>query len=156
MGILNKIIKKDEKIHKEEKKDTKKVVEKKNIEIVDPSRSANKNSKKETISKVKKISKDKIPSHYFDIIKKPHISEKTFNLSQKNQYVFVVSDRANKSEVKKAVKDIYGVSVIGVNIVSVPSKSRRFRGVIGVKSGYKKAIVKLSEGNKIDLMKESK
>jgi len=156
MGILNKIIKKDDKIHKEEKKDTKKVVEKKNIEIVDPSRSANKKSKKETISKVKKISKDKIPSHYFDIIKKPLISEKTFNLSQENQYVFVVSDRANKSEVKKAVKDIYGVSVIGVNIVSVPSKSRRFRGVIGVKSGYKKAIVKLSKGSKIDLMKESK
>lgn len=157
MSILNKIIKK-----KDEKKDKtvsegtkeKKVVDKKTVEKEAKINKKNKSSVK--IKKNKKVSKDKIPNHYFDLVKKPHISEKTFNLSNENQYVFVVSDSANKSEIKKAIGSLYGVSVVSVNVISVPSKPKRFKGRQGIKSGYKKAIVKLAKGNTIDLMKEAK
>ncbi|MCK4799942.1 50S ribosomal protein L23 [Candidatus Parcubacteria bacterium] len=157
MSILNKIIKKkDEKEDKTVSEGTKekKVVNKKTVEKETKTNKKNKSSVK--IKKNKKVSKDKIPNHYFDLVKKPHISEKTFNLSNENQYVFVVSDSANKSEIKKAIGSLYGVSVVSVNVISVPSKPKRFKGRQGIKSGYKKAIVKLAKGNTIDLMKEAK
>ena len=169
MSILNKIIKKkDNKDEKKEavilkdakeKKETKEIKEKKAVDKK-PAKKEIENKKKNKpsakIVKAKKILKDKMPNHYFDLVKKPHISEKTFNLSNENQYVFVVSDKANKSEIKKAIGNLYGVSVISVNVISVPSKPKRFKGRSGVKSGYKKAIVKLAKGNTIDLMKEAK
>ncbi len=143
-----------------DEKSTKKKIEnknQKNEDTKDKKIAMNvKKQKKEAVSKIKKISKDKMPNHYFDLIKKPHVSEKTFNLSNKNQYVFIVSDKANKSEIKKAIKNLYKVLVVSVNVVSVPSKPKRFKGRLSVKSGYKKAIVKLAEGNTIDLMKEAK
>jgi len=142
MGILDKIIKKD-KEDKPLEKDVK------------PEKVAKK-QKKETASKVKKISKDKMPNRYFDLIRKPHISEKTFNLSKESQYVFIVSDRSNKSEIKKAVESLYGVSVVSVNVISVPSKPKMSKGKPSVKSGYRKAIVKLAKGHSIDVMKETK
>jgi large subunit ribosomal protein L23 len=169
MSILNKIIKKKEnKDNKDKKKDVviskdakekketkeKKAVDKKATKKEIGDKKKSKPSAK--IVKAKKVSKDKIPNHYFDLVKKPHISEKTFNLSNENQYVFVVSDKANKSEIKKAIGSLYGVSVISVNVISVPSKPKRFKGRPGIKSGYKKAMVKLAKGNAIDLMKEAK
>ena len=172
MSILNKIIKKKD--NKDEKKDAvipkdtkenkekkeangvkeKKVTDKKVAKKEAGNKKKNKPSAK--IIKAKKVPKDKIPNHYFDSVKKPHISEKTFNLSNENQYVFVVSDKANKSEIKKAIGSLYGVSVVSVNVISVPSKPKRFKGRPGVKSGYKKAMVKLAKGNTIDLMREAK
>ena len=157
MSILNKIIKKkDEKKDKavSEETEKKKVVNKKTVKKETKDNKKDKSSVK--VKKNKKISKDKIPNHYFDLVKKPHISEKTFNLSNENQYVFIVSDSANKSEIKKAIGGLYGVSVVSVNVISVPSKPKRFKGRQGIKSGYKKAIVKLAKGNTIDLMKEAK
>jgi len=142
MGILDKIIKKD----KEDKSPKKDIRSEKFL----------KKQKKETIPKVKKVSKDKIPNRYFDLIRKPHISEKTFNLSKESQYVFIVSDRSNKSEIKKAVESLYGVSVVSVNVISVPSKPKMSKGKPSVKSGYRKAIVKLAKGYSIDVMKETK
>lgn len=142
MGILDKIIKKD----KEDKPLEKDVKSGKDV----------KKQKKETAPKVKKVSKDKIPNSYFDLIRKPHISEKTFNLSKESQYVFIVSDRSNKSEIKKAIESLYGVPVVSVNVISVPSKPKMFKGKSSVKSGYRKAIVKLAKGHSIDVMKETK
>jgi len=160
MGILNKIIKNSE----EEKVDDKKTasVKKKdtNKDKKEKAVKSEKNNKgsanKRSTGKIKKVSVDKMPDNYFDIIVKPHISEKTFNLSQEDKYVFIVSDKSNKTEIKKAVKSIYGVSVISVNILNVHSRIKRFRGRMGLKSGYRKAIVKLAKGHKIDLMKENK
>lgn len=151
MGILNKITNKKEEESKKDnvlnsKKDSESI---KNLKV-------KKEDKKKMVSKVKKVSKDKIPNHYFELIKRPHISEKTFNLSNANQYVFIISKKANKSEIKKVVRSLYGVQVVGVNIVNVPSKPKKFKGRPGIKSGYKKAIVTLAKGNTIDLMKESK
>ena len=174
MSIFNKILKKpkDEKkedkdkiVNKDEarKQEVKKTVEKKEeSKKVEKQKAKKKDDKKDskkkakTVSKAKKITKEKIPVHHFEIIRKPHISEKTFNLESESKYVFVVSPFANKVEIKKAVRNLYGVVVKSVNIVKVPSKPKRFKGVPGIKSGYKKAIVTLTKGSKIDMMKDVK
>jgi len=178
MSIFNKIIKKPKDEKKEDKdkdkdkiinkgeakkQEVKKAVEKKEESKKIEKRETKKKDSKEdnkkkakTVSKVKKIAKEKIPVHHFEIIRKPHISEKAFNLESKGKYVFVVSPSANKVEIGKAVQNLYGVVVKSVNIVKVPSKPKRFKGVAGTKSGYKKAVVTLAKGSKIDVMKEAK
>ena len=142
---VEKVVEKEEKSKKTEKQEIKKKDSKKNDK-----------KKEKTVSKVKKIAKERIPVHHFEIIRKPHVSEKAFNLESEGKYVFVVSSSANKTEIKKAVQNLYGVVVKSVNIVKVPSKPKRFRGVPGTKSGYKKAVITLAKGNKIDVMKETK
>lgn len=91
-----------------------------------------------------------------DVLIKPVISEKSNALSEKkNIYAFRVGRKANKIEIKKAVEDFYGVDVVDVHTVVVPSKSKsRFTkaGVIsGRKPGYKKAYVTVAEGDTIDI-----
>ncbi len=170
MSILNKILKKPKDEEKEnkgrivdkgkevKKKDKKKEEGKKTGKQEIKKKDSKKNDKKKekAVSKVKKIAKEKIPVHHFEIIRKPHVSEKAFNLESKGKYIFVVSPSANKIEIKKAIRNLYGVVVKSVNIVKVPSKPKRFKGVPGIKSGYKKAVVTLAKGNKIDVMKETK
>ena len=154
MSILDKITKKKNGKKDIKEKQEKKVADKKTDkkEIVEKKKS--KLSGKSV--KAKKISKEKMPIHYFELIKKPHISEKALRFNSENKYVFVISQLANKSEVKKAIASLYGVVVKSVNIVKVPSKPKKFKGVPGIKNGYKKAIITLAEGNKIDIMKEKK
>jgi large subunit ribosomal protein L23 len=89
------------------------------------------------------------------ILIKPIITEKAERLSEtNNQYSFVVDRRANKIEIKLAVEDMYSVNVASVNTMVMPAKakSRNTRsGVIkGHVSSYKKAIVKLVDGEEID------
>ncbi len=86
------------------------------------------------------------------IIKQPWITEKSHALSQTGRYVFLVDKSANKPEVKKAIKAIYKVDPINVNIVNIKGKTKRVGAKFGQKSGYKKAIVKLKAGQKIDVM----
>lgn len=81
----------------------------------------------------------------------PHITEKSHLLSQQNQYVFEVFPRANKTEIKKAIEQIYQVKVLNVRIINVPSKKRRMGRTQGWKKGYKKAIVEIKEGQKIEV-----
>ena len=154
MSILDKITKKkDDKkdiVQKDVQKDKEKIKEKKIV------KKETKGKEKKSFQKAKKVSKEKMPVHYFELIKKPHISEKALKFNSENKYVFVISQSANKSEIKKAVASLYKVVVKSVNIVKVPSKPKKFKGVPGIKSGYKKAIVTLAEGNKIDVMKEKK
>ncbi|MFH1181059.1 MAG: 50S ribosomal protein L23 [bacterium] len=86
------------------------------------------------------------------VLKFPHIAEKSTELAKKNQYVFKVFPDTNKPEVKRAVSSKYGVDVVKVNIVNVPHKKRRLGKIAGFRKAYKKAIVKIKEGQKIDLM----
>jgi large subunit ribosomal protein L23 len=88
----------------------------------------------------------------YEIIKEPHISEKATNLSEKDQYIFKIQKGANKTEVKKAVEGIYGVDVLSVNIVKIPEKKRRMGKTQGFKTGHTKAIVKIREGQKIEIL----
>lgn len=89
------------------------------------------------------------------ILLKPIITEKAELLSeQRGQYSFVVDKKANKLEIRKAVEKLYNVTVRNVNTMIVPGKERsRFTrtGVQrGTKASYKKAIVTLMDGEKID------
>ena len=89
------------------------------------------------------------------ILIKPIISEKSEMLSgDLNQYSFVVNRRANKIEIRKAVEDMYSVNVASVNTMVMPGKSKVRNTKSGVLRGqvspYKKAIVKLVEGEEID------
>ena len=81
----------------------------------------------------------------------PHITEKATDLTKKNQYVFKIEKEVNKNEVKKAVEEIYKVDVIDIKIINTPAKRRRFGRISGWKKGFKKAIVKIKEGQKIEL-----
>ncbi|MEZ5042270.1 MAG: 50S ribosomal protein L23 [Saprospiraceae bacterium] len=89
------------------------------------------------------------------ILVKPIITEKAEKLSDAlNQYSFVVDRKANKIQIRKAVEEMYGVTVDAVNTMVMPSKSKnrttRSGNVRGRVSSYKKAIITLTEGEEID------
>jgi large subunit ribosomal protein L23 len=86
------------------------------------------------------------------LIKKPWVTEKSGMMQADGKYVFIVQDNATKPEIKKAVKEIYKVDAVAVNVVNRPPKSKRFgRGLKGSQEGYRKAIVTLKAGQKIDI-----
>jgi large subunit ribosomal protein L23 len=88
----------------------------------------------------------------YRILKEPHISEKATVLAEQNKYIFKVYPQANKIETEKAIENLYGVKVKDVNIINVHRKRRVLRGVEGFKTGYKKAIVTLEKGEKIEII----
>lgn len=79
------------------------------------------------------------------------MSEKANLLQSEGIYVFRVASTANKFEIKRAVEGLYKVAVTRVNLVKVHPKRRVSRGRVGYKQGYKKALVFLKKGEKIDL-----
>ena len=86
----------------------------------------------------------------YDIIQGPIITEKTIKLKEDyNKYTFKCLKTANKIEIKNAVKEIFKVKVLSVNTVNVLPKRARVGQYVGFKSAYKKAIVKLADGDKI-------
>ncbi len=81
----------------------------------------------------------------------PVVSEKSYSLITENKYSFRVHDRAHKTQVRQAVEELFDVHVESVNIVKVQAKPKR-RGVTrGKKPGWKKAIVQLREGERIEI-----
>ncbi|QOD62270.1 50S ribosomal protein L23 [Polaribacter haliotis] len=89
------------------------------------------------------------------ILIKPIITEKATNDSELfNRFTFVVEKKANKLEIKNAVEKAYGVSILSVKTLNYPiQRNTKFtkKGLVtGVKSGYKKAIVQVAEGESID------
>jgi large subunit ribosomal protein L23 len=90
-------------------------------------------------------------TRYYDILKAPIITEQSTKLIEsQNRYTFKVDPKANKVEIKKAVEAIFNVKVLSVNTVNVLPKFKRMGKHEGYKSAYKKAVVKLAEGQKID------
>ncbi len=88
----------------------------------------------------------------YRILKWPHVTEKATDLTKINQYVFNVYERADKPEIKKAVEDVYGAKVVSVKIIKIPPKKRRLGRIEGWRKGYKKAIVKLAQGQTIEIL----
>lgn len=88
----------------------------------------------------------------YEVIKNPHISEKATYLAEQNQYIFEILPNYNKKEVKQAIEGIYGVDVLSVNMVKIPAKKRRLGRTEGFRKAYKKAIVKIKEGQKIEIL----
>jgi len=88
----------------------------------------------------------------YKVLKSPHVSEKVGDLAEKNQYIFRVFPETNKTEVKRAIEETYGVMVVSVKIINVPEKKRRLGKIQGRRPGYKKAIVKIEKGQKIEAL----
>lgn len=86
-----------------------------------------------------------------DIIIRPLITEKSMDLAQENKYTFVVDKNANKIEIKAAVEELFKVKVEKVNTIRVKGKMKRVGRFVGRTPEYKKAIVKLRAGDKIEL-----
>ena len=88
----------------------------------------------------------------YDIIFAPVITEKSTSMQQfENKYVFKVDVRANKTQIKQAIEDIFGVKVVSVNTMNIHPKIKRVGRYSGKSNRYKKAIIKLAEGNTISL-----
>lgn len=107
--------------------------------------------KEEKEEKAGKKTGTKISGFSANVLEGPHITEKNTLLNGQNAYVFKIKTRANKIMVKQAVKETYGVVPERVNIVYAPDKKRFIRGKYGVTSGFKKAVVYLKEGDKIEI-----
>ena len=89
--------------------------------------------------------------NYLDSIKSPVITEKATGLSEQNKVIFKVHENATKSSIKKNIEKIFKVKVIKVNTINKKSKRKIVRGRIGIKSGFKKAVITLKKGQSIDL-----
>ena len=110
-----------------------------------------KKQKNKSNSKDSKKIKADFPEKYDSIILKPYITEKTAVLAHDNQYVFVVNKRAGQVEIRNAIKAMYGVTPIRVNIQNYYGKTVRFGRVRGKRNTWKKAIVTLPKGSRIDV-----
>ena len=86
------------------------------------------------------------------VLVSPRITEKAVNLQDDNQYVFKVTAKANKSEVKKAVEGVYNVDVLKVRMINIPAKKKRLGRTMGWQAGYKKAIVSVRKGQIIEIL----
>ena len=88
-----------------------------------------------------------------DIIKRPVITEKSTDLmTSENKYTFLVDLRANKTQIKSAIEEIFNVKVEKVNTVRVRGKIRRMGRYEGRRPDYKKAIVTLADGHSIEVI----
>ena len=90
-------------------------------------------------------------AEHYDVIVKPIITEKATMTSENNGVVFQVAKSASKPEIKSAVEALFGVKVKAVNTTITKGKTKRFRGIKGVRSDVKKAYVTLEPGNTIDV-----
>ena len=90
-------------------------------------------------------------ARHYDVIIAPIITEKATLASEANQVVFKVRRDATKPEIKAAIEKLFGVKVLAVNTLTRKGKTKSFRGVKGKQQDAKKAIVRLAEGDKIDV-----
>ena len=90
--------------------------------------------------------------YIYEVIKRPIDTEKTRYQSEGGKYTFEVDRRANKQQVREAVEEIFDVEVLSVNIINMPAKRGRYgRRLVTRKSAWKKAIVTLAPGERIDI-----
>lgn len=86
-----------------------------------------------------------------DIILAPVISEKSYGLLDNNKYTFLVDPRANKTQIRIAIQQIFDVKVTGVNTMNRAGKKKRRGIIVGKRPDVKRAIVTLAEGDEIEL-----
>jgi len=87
----------------------------------------------------------------YDVIIAPVITEKASAVSEANQVVFKVRRDATKPQIKAAIEQLFGVTVVAVNTLVRKGKTKHFRGIKGKQQDVKKAIIRLAEGDKIDV-----
>ncbi|WIY83183.1 50S ribosomal protein L23 [Propionimicrobium sp. PCR01-08-3] len=86
-----------------------------------------------------------------DILIAPVVSEKSYGLLDENKYTFIVDPRANKTQIKIAAEQIFGVKVLSVNTINRQGKARRTRYGTGRRSSTKRAIISVAPGDRIDI-----
>ena len=86
-----------------------------------------------------------------DILISPVVSEKAYGLLDQNKYTFIVSPEANKTQIKIAVEEVFGVKVTSVNTMNREGKRVRTRTGFGRKAATKRAIVSVAAGDRIDI-----
>ena len=86
-----------------------------------------------------------------EIVIHPIITEKSTEQQENGKYSFKVNKRANKKEIMKAVKDTFAVEPVSCNIMNIRGKKKKVRYKLGYTSSWKKAVVTLKEGDKIEI-----
>ncbi len=89
---------------------------------------------------------------FYDVIRMPVVTEKSTAQGEFNKVTFKVRPDADKAAIKQAVEALFGVKVTGVNTINQMGKTKRFRGNLGRRPDFKKAVVTLAEGETIDVM----
>lgn len=103
------------------------------------------------MAKAKTQTKKEVAEWMYEIISQPHVTEKATMGSQHSQVTFQVPTCATKPQIKEAVEVLFGVKVKGVNTLIQKGKTKRFKGMAGMRSDYKKAIITLEDGQTIDI-----
>jgi large subunit ribosomal protein L23 len=86
-----------------------------------------------------------------EVLIAPVVSEKSYSLIEVNKYAFKVHPSAHKTQIRQAVEQLFDVHVVAVNVLKVKAKPKRRGSIRGVKPGWKKAIVQIREGEKIEI-----
>ena len=97
------------------------------------------------------MAKAAIDTRHYDVIVAPHITEKATLASEHNAVVFKVADSATKPQIKAAVEALFDVKVVSVNTLTQKGKTKRWKGRPYRRSDVKKAVVRLAEGQSIDV-----
>ncbi|QHX36180.1 50S ribosomal protein L23 [Spiroplasma sp. TIUS-1] len=92
--------------------------------------------------------------HLTEVIKKPLLTEKTYASRANNEYAFIVDKKANKVQIKKAFETIFNVKVEEVRTMNYDGKAKRMGKFEGTKASYKKAIIKLKDGEKFEILND--
>ena len=95
--------------------------------------------------------KEAIEVRHYDVIVAPHITEKATTASEHNAVVFRVANDATKPQIKAAVEALFSVKVLTVNTLVQKGKTKKWKGTPYTRSDFKKAIVRLAEGQSIDV-----
>ena len=97
------------------------------------------------------MAKTQADIRHFDVVLAPHITEKATMASENNAVVFRVANDATKPQIKAAVEALFDVKVLTVNTIVQKGKTKKWKGVPYTRSDFKKAIVRLAEGQSIDV-----
>ncbi len=89
--------------------------------------------------------------HLYEVLRRPVITEKNADLQAQGKYAFEISGKANKREIRQAVEKAFNVGVLKVNVMTVPGKRRRAGRRMILTPSWKKAIVTLKAGDKIQI-----
>ncbi len=135
----------------EKKEQPKTVTETKRQMVVTPDGKLVETTKKAEVKSKKAKQKKEETGDAYKVLTHPLITEKGSYLSSANQYVFAVAPETNKVEVRKAIRKVYGVDPIKVNIMNFSGKKIRYGRTEGRTKSWKKAIITLNQGEKIDI-----
>lgn len=92
-------------------------------------------------------------NHLYNVLLAPRVTEKTARVGESgNQYVFRVATHANKTDIKKAVEELFEVNVESVRVVNVKGKNKTFKARAGKRNNWKKAYVRVQEDQSLDFL----